>query len=252
MTNPERIEAARQTLLDSTATIFDIELAPSNPRSFEDEFPNVSHAPRSSFSLAWLADVESVGPEEGRILAAVATSVGTDNGNREPDGCTILELGTSVGIGTCYLSSGAALGWRVVSVEAGTERLHVARGVIAEAGCDGSIELVHRTHDEFLRYDEVRLKRPIAMVFLDGDHRGAPTLAYVRSLLAGSALSPDGCVIVMDDIDWSPGMAECWRRVSEEAQTAGISVATVGRFGLLGTGLYGNGERWKSLLSLLQ
>ncbi|MBK8566613.1 MAG: class I SAM-dependent methyltransferase [Saprospiraceae bacterium] len=117
---------------------------------------------------------------------------------------TMLELGTSLGIGTAYQAA-AALNARIITIE----------------GCP-NVATYARKNMEMLKVKNVeqRLGRfedrlPAALhdlgqldyVFIDGNHRKEPTLHYFEQCLANAHV---GSVFVFDDIHWSVGMKEAW------------------------------------------
>ncbi len=120
---------------------------------------------------------------------------------------TMLELGTSLGIGTAYQAS-AALNARFITLE----------------GCP-NVAKYARKNLEMLKVKNVeqRLGRfedclPAALadlgqldyVFIDGNHRKEPTLHYFEQCLANAH---EGSVFVFDDIHWSAGMVEAWDNI---------------------------------------
>ena len=55
------------------------------------------------------------------------------------------------------------------------------------------------------------------MAFIDADHLEAPTLDYMRSILAAVA---EEAVLVFDDIHWSPGMTAAWSTIAADTRFA--------------------------------
>lgn len=118
---------------------------------------------------------------------------------------TILELGTSLGITTCYLAS-AQRGSRVYTLEG-------AGAVAARAAANfktlqlGNITLVEGNFDVTLDklLDSVT---GVDFAFIDGNHRKEPTLRYFHQLLAKSG---NDSILVFDDIHWSAEMEDAWR-----------------------------------------
>ncbi|MEM9025043.1 MAG: class I SAM-dependent methyltransferase [Bacteroidota bacterium] len=120
---------------------------------------------------------------------------------------SVLELGTSLGLGAAYLAA-AVPGARVHSVE----------------GCP-NIAARARQHHETLGLTNITVhtgdfqeKLPelltawttLDVVFFDGNHRAAPTLAYFEQCL--EKVGPQ-TVFIFDDIHWSAGMEQAWEKV---------------------------------------
>jgi predicted O-methyltransferase YrrM len=67
---------------------------------------------------------------------------------------------------------------------------------------------------------------PLGLVFVDGNHRKAPTLRYFEQLLAASN---GQTVLVFDDIHWSAGMEEAWAEImAHPAVTLSIDLFFIG------------------------
>lgn len=121
----------------------------------------------------------------------------------------ILELGTSLGITTAYLASSAkdikALtleGSEVIANEAKKvhENLHLKNIEIIVGEFDTTLNIVSQ-------------KMPsIDFLYIDGNHRKAPTLKYFEHFL--SQLH-NNSLVVFDDIYWSKEMTEAWEEIKQ-------------------------------------
>lgn len=119
----------------------------------------------------------------------------------------ILELGTGVGISTMYLAS-AAPECALHSIERDMGRAREAAELICRV-CPGPVSIHWGEMDEKL--EEIMPLLPGRfLAFVDGNHRHAPTLAYVKALLEKAG---EEAVIVMDDIHWSKGMHRAWKEI---------------------------------------
>lgn len=112
----------------------------------------------------------------------------------------VLEMGTSLGITTAYLSSS---GCDVETWEGCRNTANFARNNWKELGLDNNIDSKVGRFQELLKSTEGGWD----MVFLDGHHDGDATLMYVEALK--SKLAKGGCVLV-DDVIWSKGMKRAW------------------------------------------
>lgn len=121
---------------------------------------------------------------------------------------TLLELGTSVGIGSMYLASVARDG-RLISLEGSPEIAHVARMNLDWLGLSENAEVREGSFDQTLAQALEDLGQ-IDLVFFDGNHRLAPTLQYFEQCLA---FAHEKTVFVFDDTHWSPEMADAWEKI---------------------------------------
>lgn len=119
----------------------------------------------------------------------------------------ILELGTSLGISTCYLS--------LAHSEAMIHSLEGARSVadLAEENFRRlelpNIRLVRGNFDKTLP-EILKLLPFVDFAFVDGNHRKEPTLVYFQQLLAKKK---EGSIFIFDDIHWSQEMEEAWAEI---------------------------------------
>jgi predicted O-methyltransferase YrrM len=119
--------------------------------------------------------------------------------------CSILELGTSLGISTAYL---AQANKPVYSIEGSPNVLEKAKS-IWESLHLSNIETYSGDFESLLEEVWPRLKNPV-MVFLDGNHTHRATLRYFEYVIDRLE---DNSIIVFDDIYWSPGMEKAWEKI---------------------------------------
>jgi len=120
---------------------------------------------------------------------------------------TILELGTSLGISTIYLSL-AAPDSRIVTLEGCIDSANVARENFEKAGLK-NIKVITGNFDEKLASAFIEMPL-LDLVFFDGNHKKEPTLSYFEQCL--QHIHP-GSVLIIDDIHWSSGMTEAWKTI---------------------------------------
>jgi predicted O-methyltransferase YrrM len=122
----------------------------------------------------------------------------------------VLELGTSFGISTLYLATGADDG-NVTTIEGCPQAHRIAQQLFRRSGLRniapvlGSFqkrlpELLHQI-------------KALDMVFLDGNHAKGPTLDYFGQCVTRCH---NGSVLVLDDIHWSTGMEEAWEEIKSD------------------------------------
>lgn len=119
----------------------------------------------------------------------------------------ILELGTSLGLGTLYLAAAAKNG-QVITIEGSSTVAAEAQKTFASWP-----ELPIQQHvgnfDDLLQ--PVLAANPVFdLVVIDGNHREKPTLEYVDALLPH--IQPN-TLILLDDIHWSAEMQRAWETI---------------------------------------
>jgi len=133
-----------------------------------------------------------------------------------------VELGTSLGITTCYLGMGIQSGGMVYTIEA-SEQVRI----IANEGING-LGLVPKITSYLGTFDQVLpgvLKDigKLDFLFIDGNHSYEATLRYFE--MAKPYLH-NKSLLVFDDIYWSAGMTKAW----EEIKVDPIVTVTVDLF----------------------
>ena len=123
---------------------------------------------------------------------------------------TIIELGTSFGLTTAYLATGNPDS-KVFTIEGSSAIANIAREGLAGLG----LQNIGIVEGEFLQSLPMVLSKTgsAELVFLDGNHRKEPTLAYFDQLIkykTGSSL------FIFDDIHWSKEMEEAWGEIKTD------------------------------------
>lgn len=145
----------------------------------------------------------SVTNRQGRLLFRIA---------RYLRPAAILELGTSLGISTLYLATGAP-GAQVITVEGCPETSRMARDLFRSSG-SANIRLVQGKFDDVLPEIINEMTCP-AIVFFDGNHTYEATMLYFSRCLS---LAGEGSLFVFDDINWSRGMMKAWKAIRNHPQ----------------------------------
>ncbi|HEY4335577.1 MAG TPA: class I SAM-dependent methyltransferase [Puia sp.] len=151
-------------------------------------------------SIADLARKAAKPPRFGRLLHRFA---------RHYQPATILELGTSLGLSTAYLATGAPSAV-VYSIEGAPAIAAAATRNLQSLQLPATI--LTGSFDEVLQTLLSRIA-PIDLAFVDGNHRLEPTLNYFNAILphlsAHSAL-------IFDDIHWSAEMEAAWTAIKAD------------------------------------
>lgn len=142
-------------------------------------------------------------PAQGRTLFRLANRLAPK---------TMLELGTSVGLGAMYLAS-AVRSAKLISLEADPECARIARINLDALQLKNAV-VITGPFEETLSKALEQLQN-VDFVFIDGNHRAGPTLSYFEACLP---YVRDETVFVFDDIYWSPDMKNAWRRIQEHAR----------------------------------
>jgi predicted O-methyltransferase YrrM len=117
---------------------------------------------------------------------------------------TILEIGTSLGITTSYLSL-AKQDARLITMEGANEIAEVASNNFKKSGLK-NIAIEQGNFDNTL-LSVVHGLSSVDLAFIDGNHRQKPTENYFHQLL--SKINNDS-ILIFDDIHWSKEMEAAW------------------------------------------
>ncbi len=131
----------------------------------------------------------------------------------KPD--SILEIGTSLGIGTLYLSA-QNKNTKIFTLEGCPETAKIAKNNFSEINKD--IKIVVGQFDENLEKILDKIKK-LDFVFIDGNHRKKPTLKYFETVLK---YCHNNTVIVFDDIMWTKQMQEAWQEIKKHNKTTQV------------------------------
>lgn len=120
---------------------------------------------------------------------------------------TIIELGTSLGITTCYLAM-ANKKANVYSIEGNPHISAIAESCIKRLNIKNAKLLVGKIED---RLPELLTTLPtVDFVLFDANHQYKPTMAYFEQCLRKSN---EFSVFVFDDIYWSNEMKAAWQAI---------------------------------------
>lgn len=182
-----RVETLRRQLLTDQA-VLDI-----------DDFGAGSSVSKTNRrTVASIAKHAAKPPKFGQLLFRIAKSY-------QPK--TILELGTSLGISTAYLSL-ANPAAKIITLEGSTAIADKAKQNFQTLHLD-NISLVNGHFDEKLA-SVVGGLSTVDLAFIDGNHRKEPTERYFQQLLP--KLNNDS-LLIFDDIHWSREMETAWQNI---------------------------------------
>ncbi|MGM0565139.1 MAG: O-methyltransferase [Bacteroidota bacterium] len=119
----------------------------------------------------------------------------------------ILEMGTSLGISTLYLSL-ANKKANIITMEGCAETAHVAKSYIKKGGAE-NVKVYVGGFDSLLP-QALQEMPSVDLIFYDGHHKYNPTMEYFRK---SKPYAHDNTVFVFDDIHWSKEMHKAWRHI---------------------------------------
>lgn len=120
----------------------------------------------------------------------------------------ILELGTSLGITTCYLAK-ANPSAEVITIEGCDKIADIARENAGKLGLK-NISFITGNFDALLD-DTVKKQKP-NFIFFDGNHTQEATIRYFETCLS---YVNNNSIFVFDDINWSDGMKKAWGKIKD-------------------------------------
>ena len=123
----------------------------------------------------------------------------------------IIELGTSLGLNTLYLSSSPST--QVTTFEGADGVAKVAEELFNSAGVK-NIKMIRGNIDVTL-FEEIKQINVVDFALIDANHRYGPTLKYFD--LLASKVTPKS-IVVLDDIHSSHDMEEAWNTIQQDAR----------------------------------
>ena len=121
----------------------------------------------------------------------------------------ILELGTSLGITTLYLSLPNKNN-NIITLEGSPEIAAIAKENFKKMNRP-NIEIIVGEFEETLPIALSKFTQ-LDLVFFDGNHRKIPTLSYFEKCLK---LSTENTIFIFDDIHWNREMEVAWEMIKE-------------------------------------
>lgn len=136
---------------------------------------------------------------------------------------SVLELGTSLGLTTRYLSI-AQPRYGVISIEGAPAIANFTSQSLAEEGMRNTTILTGDFKDHLPSV--LASMKGSKMVFFDGNHQYQPTLDYFKAALEVIA---DEDILIFDDIHWSKDMEKAWSEIRKnEKVTCTIDLFFIG------------------------
>lgn len=143
-----------------------------------------------------IAKISGAGKKYGKLLFKLAN-------HYQPK--TILELGTSLGVGTFMLANGS-LNSKVITVEGCPQTSSIAKSMLDEY----QMKNVDFVVSDFVFYLKSYEGSKFDLIYIDGDHRGEKLLELL-DLLYGHI--HEETIILLDDIRWNSDMLNAWNTI---------------------------------------
>ncbi len=119
----------------------------------------------------------------------------------------LVELGTSLGISSCYLQAGNPEA-NITTIEGDPEIARIALTTFRELNLN-EIVLLNSTFDAYLDATANETSK-IDILFIDGHHESGALLHYFARIKARFA---SHTIVIVDDIYWSRDMQEGWKQL---------------------------------------
>ena len=123
----------------------------------------------------------------------------------------ILEIGTSLGIGTLGLNLGNDKA-KITTLEGCSETQKIAEKYLNQFNIN-NVNFVIGNFDSTLK--QVISCEKYDLIYFDGNHQKEPTINYFEQCLKAKK---DNSVFIFDDIHWSEGMNEAWEYIKNHEE----------------------------------
>ena len=126
----------------------------------------------------------------------------------------IIELGTSMGLGTLYLS--------MANNESHVHTIEGSKEIAKQAGKHFEKLNLKNISQHVGNFDDILLPflqkiKNIDLFFIDGNHRKKPTLQYFEQ---AKPFLNEHSIVIFDDIHWSKDMHEAWLEIIQDESIA--------------------------------
>lgn len=119
---------------------------------------------------------------------------------------SILEMGTSLGVGTIHMHLGSPSS-KITTIDGCEQTAHVAKKML-DTGNFSPINTINSTFDHF--FDHLPESVIYDLVFIDGHHDGTALINYLKRL---EKHIHNDTLLVLDDIRWSDAMLHAWHSI---------------------------------------
>lgn len=152
---------------------------------------------RKNRKVSDLSKISSISPKFGELLFRIASYY-------KPE--TIIELGTSIGVSSIYLSKGNPQA-KILTVEGNKGLCDFAASLFHKNNLK-KITILHADFDRIVESLPEGFSSP-ELVFIDGNHTYESTFRYYKFF---KERMMEG-ILIIDDINWSAGMCKVWKDI---------------------------------------
>lgn len=153
---------------------------------------------KKELSIASIAKNAAKHPKYARMLFRLMEHLKPNN---------VIELGTSLGISSLYISSGNPK-MKLTTLEGCNTTAEFSRKQFQQFP-DLNIEVITGNFDTTLS-ELLKSQSKIDSIYIDGNHRYEPTMRYFHLCLP---YMHDESFIIFDDINWSKEMKSAWQEI---------------------------------------
>ena len=119
---------------------------------------------------------------------------------------SVLELGTSLGVGTMYFAL-ADKSIKLTSIEACPETYKFTKTKFAQKGIK-NVEFINNDFDSVFDNNELAGQK-FDLIYIDGNHNSKSVIKYYEYI--NKNLAAERCIYIIDDINWSADMYRAWK-----------------------------------------
>ena len=205
----DKTKAYRRCLLNNKAIIKLNDLGTRNYRSG---------------SVAQITNRTAIGNKSGRLLARLT---------HDYNPSLIIELGTSTGVSSAYLSLAAPPECSIITIEGSEECSAIAKKTMQKLSFGSNIQFLTGNFDNVLPSVAPSATNAKTLAYIDGNHTYEATLRYADILIHNAG---DEMMMIFDDIHLSHGMDKAWSEICTKKE-----IATSLDLGRLGIAIIRNG-----------
>lgn len=153
-------------------------------------------------TVADMAKYSSISRKYGELLYRVSAYFKPEQ---------IIEFGTGLGISTTYLASGFPVS-SVKTIEGSKNKSGFAESELNKLGIK-NVQFIKSNFDDIL--SEIKMVHGSSLIFIDGNHSYESTIKYFEHFKDQSG---EETIIIFDDINWSYGMSQAWKKISMDTE----------------------------------
>ncbi|RXP47088.1 class I SAM-dependent methyltransferase [Lutibacter sp. HS1-25] len=154
--------------------------------------------------VAEIAKIAGISNKKAFLLMRICTYFNFEN---------ILEIGTSVGLGTAAISIGNNTA-KITTLEGCKNTAAVAQKVFEQFNFN-NIKCIVGNFDNTLPL--ITKNKQLDLVYFDGNHQKEPTLNYFNECLKAAH---NNTVFIFDDINWTKEMQETWEIIKNHPKVS--------------------------------